>query len=465
MRYRGKRRGWGKWIAVAVSAAVLFFAADARNWLRNKDELRELAANSELGKIKFEAKVTEITSPRLRLKAYLLEDAENPIVSVSFIFKNAGYASDNAGEEGIANMTAALLTEGAGDYPGAALKDELESRGIRVAFGADKDDFTGSLLTTKENLPQAVRLMNLMLTQPRFEHDDIARVQKQMINALRRQNENPNQVLLLEFNKELYGSHPYARNPLGREKDILAVDKARLQKFGQDNLITANLITGIAGDIGEEEAGRLLDTMFAGLPQSGSLNFVRNADLNFDNRSRQISRDAGQNVMLRAVGGAGRTHEDFYPLYVANYILGGAGLTSRLSQKIREEKGLTYGVYSYLSLDDKAPLIVSGFSSTPDKYAEAEALLEQEWKAFAENGASQEELDKAKKYLTASNNLRFASIENISAMLAAMQKYNLGLDFLQKRNDYISQIDLDSVNRAAKKYFAAPAVSVRIGSF
>ncbi len=465
MRYRGRKRGWEKLIAVAILAAILFFAAGMRDLWHGRDEFRELTVNSELGSIKFEAKVAEITSPRLRLKAYLLEDAENPIVSVSFIFKNAGYAGDNSGEEGIANMTAALLTEGAGDYSGAALKDELESRGIRIAFGVDKDDFTGSLLCTKENLPQAAELMNLMLTQPRFERGDIARVQKQMINALRRQVENPNQVLQLEFDKELYGSHPYARNPLGREADILAIDKTKLQKFGRDNLTAANLITGITGDVGEEEAGRLLDMMFAGLPQSGSLNFVRVADLSFDNRSRQVNRNVGQNIMLRAVSGVGRTHEDFYPLYVANYVFGGAGLTSWLSQKIREEKGLTYGVYSYLTLDDKAPLIVVGFSSTPDKYAEAETLLDREWQAFAENGVSQKELDKAKKYLTASNNLRFASIENISAMLAAMQKYNLGLDFLQKRNDYISQIDLDSVNRAVKKYFAAPAISAKIGSF
>ena len=140
-------------------------------------------------------------------------------------------------------------------------------------------------------------------------------------------------------------------------------------------------------------------------------------------------------------------------------------LLRRLSQIIREQKGLTYGVYSYLQLDDKAPLIVVGFSATKDKFAEADKLFEEQWREFGKNGITQEELDKAKKYLTASNNLRFVSIKNISVMLTAMQKYNLGLDFLQKRNEYINQISLEKVNQVIKKYFVPQMISVEIGSF
>lgn len=465
MRSRCRKRNshWGWLVFTAILAAGYWFAPVTRPF--SQTELDKLAANSELKNVQFKADVKEIFGQKTKVGAYLLEDKENPIVSVSFMFKNAGYVSDNADEQGIAGMAAALLGEGAGTYSSDMLKEELETRAIKINFAADKDDFTGSMLTTKDNLTRAAELFNLILTEPRFEADDVIRGKMQMLNALRRQNENPNQVLLLEFNKELYGSHPYARNPLGREADIEAVDQAKLHRFVKNKLIAKNLLVGIAGDIDEAEGARLLDMMFRGVPENGSLNFVRNADLQFDGRSRTIDRNIGQNITLMAVKGAGRTDEDFYPLYVANYVLGGAGLTSRLSQKIREEKGLTYGVYSYLQLDDKAPLIAAGFAVTKDKYAEAEKLFEEQWREFGAKGITQEELDKAKKYLTASNNLRFASIENISAMLAMMQKYNLGLDFLQKRNEYISQINLENVNRVIKKYFVPQMVSVKIGSF
>lgn len=464
MRYRGRRRGKGI-VIVAIIAALSFIGASYWKFAQKSSDLQSLVDDSELKNVSFEANITEIKSPQLGIKAFLLEDTENPIVSISFIFKNAGYASDNDNEDGIAAMTAALLGEGAGNYSAIQMKEELESRGIRISFNADKDDFTGALLSTKENLSKATKLLNLMLVHPRFDDADINRVKQQMISALLRQKENPNQVLQLEFNKELFGKHPYARNPLGNKNDILMINREKLQNFVKDNLIIKNLLVGVAGDVNREEAEQLLDIMFENVAQSGRLNFVRDADLSFDGRIRQIDKKIGQNITLRALQGVGRKHEDFYPLYVANYILGGAGLNSRLSQKIREENGLTYGVYSYLLLDDKAPLIVAGFASTADKYNEAEKIFENEWKIFAQNGVSQKELQQAKNYLTASNNLRFASIENVSAMLAAMQKYNLGLDFLQKRNDYINQIDLDDVNQVIKKYFTTQMVGVRIGSF
>lgn len=69
-------------------------------------------------------------------------------------------------------------------------------------------------------------------------------------------------------------------------------------------------------------------------------------------------------------------------MFVANHILGGSGLSSRLSQAIREKEGLTYGVYSYLVLDDKAPVIMASFSSTADKYARAEELFAEQWQNF-----------------------------------------------------------------------------------
>ena len=137
-----------------------------------------------------------------------------------------------------------------------------------------------------------------------------------------------------------------------------------------------------------------------------------------------------------------------------------------MSQAIREKEGLTYGVYSYLVLDDKAPVIMASFSSTADKYARAEELFAEQWQNFGKNGVSAEELAQAKDYLVASYNLRFASIASIADILTAMQKYNLGLDFLQKRNDYVQQVTQEQVNNAARKYFNKDKlVSVSIGSF
>lgn len=466
-RYR-KHSAQRLFFGLVLLAAVIFgmwkSAPQISAFLNSNPQ--KIVENSVLKSKNFSLPVVEIISPKAKLKAYLLEDDTNPIISLNFSFKNAGYASDDENEQGIAQMAAALLTEGAGDFSGQALKEALESLAIKISFAAGKDDFSGSMLTTKANAKEAVKYLNLMLISPRFEAADIKRIKAQMQEALKRQDEHPAKALELEFAKELYGRHPYARNPLGRTQDIEKISAADLRRFVKNNFSQNNLIIGVAGDLDAKEASEFIDDVFANLPSNGQINFVKEAEIDFNGRVRQIERDSGQNMVLKVLPGVSRNHEDFYPLFVANYIWGGAGLTSKLSQQLREKEGLTYGVYSYLSIDDKSPLLVVAFSSTADKFGQADALLNEQTRVFRQKGVSKVELENAKNYLIASYNLRFASIENIAEILTAMQKYNLGLDFLQKRNDYIANISLEKVNEAAQRYFDdSKMISVEIGKF
>ena len=215
----------------------------------------------------------------------------------------------------------------------------------------------------------------------------------------------------------------------------------------------SNLIVGIAGDITPEEAGAMLDEVFGSLPESGRSAFVRTAEVDFTSGDKNIARVLPQSIAQFAAPGVARSNGDFYPLYVANHILGGSGLTSRLSLAAREDEALTYGVYSYMSTAEKAPLLLGGFSVTPENFSRVKEIVREEWRKMGEKGVTPEEFNAAKEYLLASYNLRFASIGDIADILTAMQKEELGIDFLQKRNDYIRNIKLQEVNNAARKYF------------
>ena len=96
-------------------------------------------------------------------------------------------------------------------------------------------------------------------------------------------------------------------------------------------------MVGIAGDVSEEEAGKIVDALFGSLPESGRIVFVREAEIDFDGRVKNISLPSAQVVSSFAAKGIGRTHPDFYPLFIANHILGGSGLSSRLSTAAREK--------------------------------------------------------------------------------------------------------------------------------
>ena len=415
---------------------------------------QRLVENSILKENTFHADVKEIVS-RSGIKAYYFEDKTNPIIALSFRFKNSGSAFDEKGEYGISQMAAALLTEGAGSYSSRRFKDILDEKAISISFDAGVDDFSGAMLTLKQNQKTAARLLKLALTEPRFDDDQIRAVREQLLTLLKQQKEFPDSALSLAWGKEIYGSHPYGRNPVGDDDDIRNIGSEELSAFVKNQLVRKNLIVGIAGDLSEDDAKKLIDQIFGALPESGTQSFVDNAAINWTAREFNLNRPMAQSIATFTAPGVKRSDADFYPIYIANEIFVGQGLTSRLSKALREDRGLTYGVYAYLSIQDKAQLIKGGFSSTADNFDEAKALLIGEWVKMGKEGVSEEELEQAKSYLISSYNLRFASLPNIAETLVAMQEENLGSDFLIKRNQYIQDVTLEQVNNAARKYFDA----------
>ena len=416
-------------------------------------EPNDVLKNSVLKEKNFETNVVEVVSPK-GVKAYLFEDKTNPIVSISFVFKQAGLAYDAEGKVGISNLVASLLTEGVGDYTSQQFKERLEANAISISFGADMDDLSGSLLTVKDKENEAYRLLNLALMKPRLEWWDINRIKDEMKIALKKQKEHPARALSLEVSKEIYGMHPYSRNPVGIEADIENISKVDLQRFIRDNFSKENLIVGVAGDISKEELVVVLDKIF------GDLSDVRKnkvelskVDLSFDGRVRNIEREVAQGICNFVNKGAARLDEDFYPLYIANHIFGGSGLNSRLSMIVREDKGLAYSIYSYLSLAEKSPLIMGSFYANPQNLQKVLGIVKKEWLKMGTQGVSSKELNEAKNYLISSYNLRFASTADIANILAQMQRENLGIDFLKVRNNLVEAVSVDDVKAAAQKFF------------
>ena len=462
-RYYQNRSKQGKskyWVLTALVLAGAYFVYDTY-FCFNPERLVE---NSVLKEKNFETDVKEIVSPKHKIKAYLFEDDTNPIIAVNFLFKNAGYAGNEENKDGLAQMAASLLDDGTEKLDRVAYQEELEKYAININFAAGRDDMSGALLTTKAQSRRAFGLLKSLLKSPRFAEDDILQVQNEFLLSLKMQEEQPQSVLSLQANKELYGRHPYAKNPMGEAKDIAKISRADLVEYVKDHFTRSNLVVSVAGDISAEEAGEMLDNVFGDLPENGKMAFIRNADVNFAGKDVNIAKDLPQSIAFFVVPGVARQSEDFYPLYVANDILGGSGLTSRLSLAAREKEALTYGVYTYLNVAEKAPLIGGGFSATPENFAKVQEIVVREWQKMADKGVSQKEFDAEINYLLASYNLRFASLANIAEILTAMQKEDLGIDFLQKRNDYIRNIKLQEVNMAAKKYFAKSPRFITIGN-
>lgn len=396
---------------------------------------------------------------------WLMEDHNIPIVSISFIFERAGSAYDPAQKEGLSATIAEMLLLGAGEYDRSALADLLDLNGIKIGLSTGREDFAVSLVTPTAHLDQAVTLLRDVLTQPMLNDADLQLVKVQMLETLKLKTENPATHLQQAFAKKLYGEHPFARTIDQTIAGIHNIKTSDLKQYMQNTLAQENVIIGVAGDVTPNQVTTLIDRILQALPEQNLNREIDAPTLDVATEIKHVDYASPQISGVFATTGVKRSDPDFYPLYIANYIFGGAGLSSRLSIEAREKRGLTYGVYSGLSTEEKAPLLSGSFSTSPQNLKQMLAILYEQWEEFAAKGVSADELNAAKDYMLASYHLRFDSTAGLADMLAYMQKYHLGTDFLKKRNDYVRNVTLEQVNAAAAKYFAKQPKLLTLGKY
>tara|TARA_R110002012_G_scaffold201868_3_gene370961 strand:- start:870 stop:1469 length:600 start_codon:yes stop_codon:yes gene_type:complete len=165
-----------------------------------------------------------------------------------------------------------------------------------------------------------------------------------------------------------------------------------------------------------------------------------------------------QSVVLFGQDGIAFEDPDYFAAFVLNHILGGSGFASRLMTEVREKRGLTYGIGTYLAPRDLTNQILGQFSSSNDKAAEAIEIVRTVWKEVSEGGVTQEQLDAAKTYLTGAYPLRFDGNSRIASILVGMQATGLPIDYIIDRNDKIDAVTLEDVRRVAARILKPEAL-------
>jgi zinc protease len=257
-----------------------------------------------------------------------------------------------------------------------------------------------------------------------------------------------------------FPQHPYGRPSRGTAASLAAIDRQDLQDFVADRFARDNLVIGVTGDITAEELGGVLDRVFGDLPAEAAPLAVADVAPADHAGPILVERDGPQSQLLLAQPGIARDHPDFYTAYVLNHILGGSGFTSRLAEQVRQERGLTYGIYSYLAPYRHAALWVVGSSLSNENVGEALAVVRDIWRDVAESGVEPAELVDAKTFLTGSFPLNFTSTDSVSGMLVTMQLQDLGIDYLDRRNALIEQVTLEDIERVAGELLMPEALSV-----
>ncbi len=402
--------------------------------------------------------VISVVSPG-GVEAWLVEEHAIPILSVRLAFRG-GATGDPEGREGLANMVSGLLDEGAGDLDSQAFQGRLEDLVIRLGFDAGLDTFTANLKTLSEHTDAAFEMLRVALTAPRFDAEPVERVRRQILVGLERRAEDPDRIAQRTWFETAFPDHPYGRPVRGTAESVGRISVDDLRGFVDGRLARDRLHIAVVGDITPERLAPLLDATFGGLPRSGASADVAATEPAAPGRLIVVARDIPQSVVVFGHAGLPRKHPDFYAAYVMNKVLGGGGFTSRLTHEVRDKRGLAYGVYSYLSPFDHAALYLGGVATENARVAETLAIIRAEFARMRDGGVTAEELADAKTYLTGSFPLRLDSNGKIARMLVAIQLDDLGIDYIDRRNDYIEAVTLDDVNRVAATLLAPEALEV-----
>ncbi|MFD1626775.1 M16 family metallopeptidase [Azospirillum griseum] len=393
--------------------------------------------------------ITKVVSPG-GIEAWLVEDHKVPVVALEWAFEGAG-ARDPAGKEGLANLVAHTLDEGAGPLDSASFQDRLQDSATSLGFSAGRDAFTGSLRSLRDRLDEAVDLARQAMTEPRFDADPVDRVRASVVAGLTREQADPNQLARRLFYRTAFPDHPYGVELRGTADSLGRITADDLRGFVHSQFGRDRLKVTAAGDVTPEALGRALDRLFGALPATSQMAVLPEVSPQGAGETLLLPRPTAQTIILMGQAGVKRSDPDWYAATVMNYVLGGGGFNSRLMEEVREKRGLTYGVYSYLAPMDHAAMVVAGGSTVNAKAGQALAIMRAEWARMADGGVTDQELADAKTYLTGSFPLQLGSTASIAKTLLQVQRDRLGIEYLGQRDRFINAVTADDVRRVAKR--------------
>ena len=379
------------------------------------------------------------------------EDHAVPMIAVA-VSMPAGSVYDPQAKPGLAALAAYLFNEGAGNLRSTAYQDELARRAIQLSLSPDRDYFTFSLVTLSANAKDAFRLVGLAMQRPRFDADAIARVRAQMLQSLEQENEDPESVASRRFYETFFAGHPYAHEVGGTAQGLNAITATDLKNFARAHWVRGGVKIAVSGDIDAASLTALLKAAFDPLPVATPPAPSRATRLGGPGFTR-LPMAVPQSVALFGLSGMLRSDPDYLAGYVANHIVGGGDSSSRLTNEVREKRGLTYGISTSFGDFRGAGFVIGQVATKRESMNESLAVIRDVLRKYALEGPSEQELADAKTYLTGSYPLSFSSNVSIASQLNTFQREGLPLDYVARRNGLINALTLDDVRRAARRLF------------
>jgi zinc protease len=384
------------------------------------------------------------------ITAWLVESYAVPLVALEFSLRG-GAAQDPADKPGLATLLASLLDEGAGPHDARGFHRAIDELAIHLGFGADRDSISGHLQTLSKNADKAFELLKHALIDAHLAEPDVARVRSQLVAELKRDANDPDAMAAKAFREAAFAGHPYGRPVRGELSSIDTLSRADLLALRERLFARKDLKIAVVGAIDAQTLSDRLDSTFGAFSMANDLIEVAPTIVAGAGARHIVNLDIPQTTIRFGRTGVTKRDPDYFAVVVANHIFGGGSFTARLFREVREKRGMAYSVYAQLNEYDQCPMLIGAAATKNERAGEALRVIEEEVRRYAEEGPTEDELDKAKKFLIGSYALRFDTSTKIASQLVHLQMDGFEPSYLDERNGKIAAVGLEDAKRAAKK--------------
>ena len=386
------------------------------------------------------------------IRLYLKEDHELPLVSATAMV-NAGSISVPAAKTGLADLLAVLLrTGGAGARAPDAVDVALEMMAADLGVSADSYATSFGLSVQAKDVGAGLAILADMVRRPQFDPQRLELARRQAIEAIRRQNDEPDQIAARAIMRAIYGDHPLGRTPT--EETVANVDRDDLRRFHETYFAPNNLWLAITGDFDRQQLMALLEKLFGDWqPREFARQTIPPVTPSPESLILLAPKEIPQTTILIGQMGIDKSAPDLQAVRVMNYILGGGGFNSRLMREIRSDRGLAYSVYSYFQIGRWLPgPFIAGTETKSASTLEALRLIREIIAEMQQKPVQEAELQVAKDSLINSFIFAFTDTHETVTQQMRLDFYEYPDDYLQTLREKIAAVTADDVLRAAREH-------------
>jgi len=386
------------------------------------------------------------------LTLYVVEAHNLPIVAANVVFRS-GSAADPTELPGLAGFTAAMLDEGTSKRDALQIANEVYALGATLNTGSQTDASNASVRSLKQNAAASMSILSDVVLNPAFPAKEVDRIRNDRMTALMQQRDQPWPTALRVMNACLFGpSHPYGHTALGTQESLKKISRDDLTKLYASTYSPKNAALIIVGDVTEAEAKKLATDAFGAWKGNATPATIPAAGTTVTSRAVIVDKPgSNQTMLLAGQMGVKRSDADYEKLDVMNTVLGGL-FSSRINLNLREDKGYSYGAFSFIGQNRGVGPLMAGAAVRGDATGPSIEEILKEVTKIRDAGVTADELKLAKESIVRSLPANFETSGSTAGTMASIYMYDLPLDYYQTLPTRVNAITTDDVLQVAKKH-------------